>query len=276
MLRRMKHEVETSLPKKKESVALFCIHFISHGCTDLKSLLRYLLSAPLTAQQKELYDAVINKSLRALLVDQKTKAASAVTGQVIQDTDAPQKRPRSDSGSCAGDDVNKRAKILSNELVESSDEEDIPLSTMAKPSTRKSLVRHSKAVRKLHGYEEVSDRQFFDDVDNGVCPEIDHGIEESCLLAKSTDDGQEPGEAHTRAAVKSVNQMKLQNVVMQLRKVCNHPWLFDWPIDPLTGEYSVGDGLISSSGKMLLLDKLLKGLFERDHKVLIFSQCESP
>ncbi|KAH9822958.1 SNF2 family N-terminal domain-containing protein, partial [Melampsora americana] len=45
MLRRMKSEVETSLPKKKE----------------------YLLTAPLTAQQKELYEAVINKSLRTLL-----------------------------------------------------------------------------------------------------------------------------------------------------------------------------------------------------------------
>jgi len=32
--------------------------------------------------------------------------------------------------------------------------------------------------------------------------------------------------------VKKVNNMHLQNVVMQLRKVCSHHFLFDWPLDP--------------------------------------------
>ena len=36
------------------------------------------------------------------------------------------------------------------------------------------------------------------------------------------------------ATVKKVNNMHLQNVVMQLRKVCLHPFLFDWPLDPQT------------------------------------------
>ncbi|WAQ81717.1 hypothetical protein PtA15_2A28 [Puccinia triticina] len=52
LLRRVKSEVETNLPKKKE----------------------YLLTAPLTAQQKELYDAVISRDLRTYLVKQKTQA----------------------------------------------------------------------------------------------------------------------------------------------------------------------------------------------------------
>lgn len=68
--------------------------------------------------------------------------------------------------------------------------------------------------------------------------------------------------------------MKLQNLVMQLRKVCNHPWLFDWPIDPKTGSPMVNEDLINSSGKMLLLNRLLGGLFKDGHKVLLFSQCE--
>lgn len=67
--------------------------------------------------------------------------------------------------------------------------------------------------------------------------------------------------------------MKLQNVVMQLRKICNHPYLFDWPIDPeVPDQHLISEELIASAGKMMLLEKLLQALFERDHKVLIFSQ----
>jgi ATP-dependent DNA helicase len=66
--------------------------------------------------------------------------------------------------------------------------------------------------------------------------------------------------------------MKLQNAVMQLRKVCSHPFLFDWPIDPKTHDLVLGEELINASGKMMVLDRLLRELFERKHKVLIFSQ----
>ncbi|KAH0895930.1 hypothetical protein HID58_045498 [Brassica napus] len=45
---------------------------------------------------------------------------------------------------------------------------------------------------------------------------------------------------------------RLLNIAMQLRKCCNHPYLFQ--------------------GKMVLLDKLLPKLKERDSRVLIFSQ----
>ena len=66
--------------------------------------------------------------------------------------------------------------------------------------------------------------------------------------------------------------MKLQNAVMQLRKVCSHPFLFDWPIDPKTHDPILGEELVNASGKMMVLDRLLRELFERKHKVLIFSQ----
>jgi len=33
------------------------------------------------------------------------------------------------------------------------------------------------------------------------------------------------------ATVKKVNNMHLQNIVIQLRKVRSHPLLFDWPLD---------------------------------------------
>ena len=66
--------------------------------------------------------------------------------------------------------------------------------------------------------------------------------------------------------------MHLQNAVMQLRKVCSHPFLFDWPIDPCTNEEIVNDELVDASGKMLVLNRLLEELFKRGHKVLLFSQ----
>ncbi|GFY90246.1 chromatin-remodeling protein 11 [Actinidia rufa] len=59
-------------------------------------------------------------------------------------------------------------------------------------------------------------------------------------------------------------------VAMQLRKCCNHPYLFQGaePGPP----YTTGDHLISNAGKMVLLDKLLPKLKDRDSRVLIFSQ----
>ena len=66
--------------------------------------------------------------------------------------------------------------------------------------------------------------------------------------------------------------MKLQNTVMQLRKVCSHPFLFDWPIDPETRNPVLGEELVNASGKMMVLDRLLRELFKRGHKVLLFSQ----
>ncbi|KAL1211842.1 ISWI chromatin-remodeling complex ATPase CHR11 [Cardamine amara subsp. amara] len=63
---------------------------------------------------------------------------------------------------------------------------------------------------------------------------------------------------------------RLLNIAMQLRKCCNHPYLFQGaePGPP----YTTGDHLITNAGKMVLLDKLLPKLKERDSRVLIFSQ----
>uniref|UniRef100_A0A453DYC3 Chromatin-remodeling complex ATPase chain n=1 Tax=Aegilops tauschii subsp. strangulata TaxID=200361 RepID=A0A453DYC3_AEGTS len=63
---------------------------------------------------------------------------------------------------------------------------------------------------------------------------------------------------------------RLLNIAMQLRKCCNHPYLFQGaePGPP----YTTGDHLIETAGKMVLLDKLLPKLKDRDSRVLIFSQ----
>ena len=57
----------------------------------------------------------------------------------------------------------------------------------------------------------------------------------------------------------------LLNKLMQLRKCCNHPYLF--ADSDVTDEQ-----IVLMSGKIVVLDKMLKDLFAKNHKVLIFSQ----
>ena len=70
--------------------------------------------------------------------------------------------------------------------------------------------------------------------------------------------------------VKKVNLVPLQNVVMQLRKVCSHPFMFGWPLDTRMQQPVVDEQLVDASGKMMM--RLLEALFERGQKVLVFSQ----
>ncbi len=60
------------------------------------------------------------------------------------------------------------------------------------------------------------------------------------------------------------------NIVMQLRKCVNHPYLFPGIED--RAEDPLGPHLYQTCGKMVLLNKLLKRLKERGHRVLLFSQ----
>ncbi|CAN6176516.1 unnamed protein product [Urochloa humidicola] len=72
------------------------------------------------------------------------------------------------------------------------------------------------------------------------------------------------------------NQVSLLNIVVELKKCCNHPFLFE-SADHGYGGDSIGDRnkverIVMSSGKLVLLDKLLVRLRETNHRVLIFSQ----
>lgn len=60
----------------------------------------------------------------------------------------------------------------------------------------------------------------------------------------------------------------LKNRLMQMRKICNHPFLFE-EVDTCP---DTTETIVEMSGKMKLLDRLLPKLNEGGHKVLIFSQ----
>ncbi|XP_061083992.1 lymphoid-specific helicase isoform X1 [Conger conger] len=69
--------------------------------------------------------------------------------------------------------------------------------------------------------------------------------------------------------------LKLQNILMLLRKCCNHPYLIEYPLDPATQDFLIDEKLVEASGKFLVLDRMLPELRKRGHKVLIFSQMTS-
>lgn len=69
---------------------------------------------------------------------------------------------------------------------------------------------------------------------------------------------------------KKEGKTRLLNIVMQLRKCCNHPYLFDGaePGPP----YTTDEHLVYNSDKLRILDKLLSKMKQRGSRVLIFSQ----
>ncbi|KAG0302302.1 hypothetical protein BGZ97_002409 [Linnemannia gamsii] len=218
LLRRVKTDVEKSLPKKKE----------------------YLLYAPLTPVQKEWYDATLSKDIRKFIIQKKSGWDDAGDSEddleaAMQDTDAVE----------LGEDASN-TRDSSEATLEAAEEQT---------TATKSRRLRGDIVK---SYAEKSDRQYFKELEDGPAQTA---VKE--LTAREID---------IRRATKAVVNMNLKNVIMQLRKVCNHPFLFDWPLDPMTNLPVVSEDLLTSSGKMLVLNRLLEALFARGHKVLIFSQ----
>lgn len=79
------------------------------------------------------------------------------------------------------------------------------------------------------------------------------------------------------AVVCFIAQVSLLNIVVELKKCCNHPFLFESADYGYGGDANTNDNnkiqrIVLSSGKLAILDKLLVRLKETKHRVLIFSQ----
>ncbi|CAE6419863.1 unnamed protein product [Rhizoctonia solani] len=194
LLRRLKVDVVTDLPPKKE----------------------YVLYAPLTTGQSDLYRATLNNGVHAYLMKK------------------------------ALDSLEK-------------DEEEVQ--EVVKDDGRK-LRKRTKPVAPAYLLEDDDDA-YFEALERG-----DYDIPEETEEERR----KKERDAIKKQAIRNVNNQHLQNVVMQLRKVCSHPYLFDWPAEPGTDDCVVDETLVANSGKMLLLERMLDELLKRGHKVLIFSQ----
>ncbi|SPO39086.1 related to proliferation associated SNF2-like protein [Pseudozyma flocculosa] len=279
LLRRLKADVEANLPPKKE----------------------YLLYAPLTRMQKDLYDSIVRRDIRKSLLVRKTGLEWDEIQEILDDPDgtntpttatATRESSRAASPKTAGGRAkakgnghangngnghaaaasstatpgSKRSRTAPSTpaLHDDGDGDDTPTSRASTPA-RRSTRRAARAAKGGYGYNDAEDDgAYFNrlEVESRRAPRP---------LSPAAAERQ--GKLYAiKEAQKSINNMHLENMVMQARKVCNHPFLFDWPIDPDTGSFVVNKNLINASGKMLMLNRLLDELFARGHKVLIFSQ----
>ncbi|XP_015576220.1 ATP-dependent DNA helicase DDM1 [Ricinus communis] len=78
-------------------------------------------------------------------------------------------------------------------------------------------------------------------------------------------------EKHLREKIGHGMKGKLNNLMIQLRKNCNHPDLLESAFDG-SNFYPPVEQIVEQCGKFRLLERLLNRLFALKHKVLIFSQ----
>ncbi|KAK4683794.1 ATP-dependent helicase STH1/SNF2, partial [Tremellales sp. Uapishka_1] len=67
-------------------------------------------------------------------------------------------------------------------------------------------------------------------------------------------------------------RQNLQNALMQLRKICNHPFVFREVDEDFTVGTNIDEQIMRTAGKFELLDRILPKLFATGHKCLIFFQ----
>ena len=235
LLRRVKTDVESLMPKKRE----------------------YVLYAPLTPMQRELYQAILDGTSRSYLED---KAVERLSVGLVSRAGTPL--------SIRSNNNNLKRKAASgvntpNKSAKSS-----------RAGTPASVVSIRSRGRAKKNYEEVSDDEYFESIDKeGTSPE------------KEEETNSEGEEDRIRAATfeiakRQLLQKKLGNPVMQLRLCCNSPYNFFNPFlkaevegnETFASDTEPDETIVTTSGKMLLLDSLLPPLINEGHKVLIFSQ----
>jgi len=70
----------------------------------------------------------------------------------------------------------------------------------------------------------------------------------------------------------------MSNIIMELRKCCNHPYLFPGAEAAFVAPGGAGakrpllEAMIEASGKLALVDQMVRRLRERGHRVLIYTQ----
>jgi len=90
------------------------------------------------------------------------------------------------------------------------------------------------------------------------------GAQVLARLASTTEEGRDDA---TGAANKDWLQM--QSLLLSLRKCCNHPQLFGSWMAEVSAK--VGEDLAAASGKLATLDRMLKRLLPRGHRIVLFS-----
>jgi ATP-dependent DNA helicase len=147
--------------------------------------------------------------------------------------------------------------------VQNNLDKSVPLTKKINSSSNvKKRARKTRFNSSLEDVEDgaVSDDKFLESLEKEADYTFEHNDDDSAFLTKTT------------VVDNSVKSLKLQNLFMQLRKICNHPYLFFYPYNIKTDTLKIDDNLIKNCGKMIILDQLLTALIARRHRTLIFSQ----
>jgi SWI/SNF-related matrix-associated actin-dependent regulator of chromatin subfamily A protein 2/4 len=103
---------------------------------------------------------------------------------------------------------------------------------------------------------------------------IYHHMKQSGVLLTDTSENVDDGKGNKGAACPKA----LMNTIMQLRKICNHPFIFQDIEEKLSKHLNYPNGIINgpdiyrSSGKFELLDRILPKFKSTGHRVLMFCQ----
>ncbi|XP_061490667.1 lymphoid-specific helicase isoform X2 [Rhineura floridana] len=135
-------------------------------------------------------------------------------------------------------------------LLGNNQEEVVELSSAGRPKRRS---------RKVASYRELGEDDFPDQLEE-IMSKMQEEVEKERPVIEMN------------MPLDSEINLKLQNIMMLLRKCCNHPYLIEYPLDSATQQFKVDEDLVKNSGKFLLLDRMLPELKKRGHKVLLFSQ----
>ncbi len=113
-------------------------------------------------------------------------------------------------------------------------------------------------------------RRLKKDVNLGLPPRLD--VKVSCPLSALQRKVYLAALQRNWAALGTPATNSLSNVLMNLRKATAHPYLFDG-VEPQTanGDYEIGDHIVMASGKLRVLDVLLRKFRREGKRVLVFS-----
>lgn len=296
LLRRIKADVEHMLPRKRE----------------------YVLYAPMTEQQTELYDILSDKRqdarkyLENKVVERITGARNASKGSTKSKSKVARSKAPSKAESDSEEEVplsvsirTRKAKaelgqkpatrLNAFEMMMIGKKKALPPQTPSKASLKRktsddSIASSAKSIKssrqstpattsksrpKRKSYKEADASDEDKLSDDEFEAKLAEELAEADLGSSSDSDDESHELAKTlEMAKREIATKKLGNPLMQLRLVCNSPHNFynPWSAD---SKMPIDESLVASSGKMLLLDRLLNSLFAANHKVLIFSQFKT-
>ncbi|KAJ7665099.1 P-loop containing nucleoside triphosphate hydrolase protein [Mycena polygramma] len=75
--------------------------------------------------------------------------------------------------------------------------------------------------------------------------------------------------ANQAQGASSKQWQKFSMLLMQLRRICDHPYMID---DAQPEQYEIGEHIVAASSKLLAIDKILTQVLPKGERVLIFSQ----